>query len=446
MESLTMNSLIIESISTNSIFQYKNNPRLHNAKQIKQIAKSINSAGFINPVLLDDKNVLIAGHGRLQAAKELGLAEVPAIRIKHLSESQIRAYRIADNKIAENSTWDEELLRVELDYFSHIDLDIDIESTGFTTPEIDILLDESSSSDKEESPPPPPSDPVTRSGDLWFLGNNRVYCGDCRDPAAVKLLLNNKRARMIITDPPYNVRIDGHARGLGKDHHSDFQMAAGKMSPEEFTQFLKEAISQLASHCVEGSLHYLFMDWRHINELLLATQDIFDSQLNLCVWAKTNGGMGSMYRSQHELVFVFKKGKAPHINNIQLGQYGRYRTNVWQHAGVNSFGAERSEALAIHPTVKPTQLIADAILDASHRQDIILDGFLGSGTTILAAERTGRVCYGLEIDPQYVDVCLTRWMVETGGMPVLETSKETYRQVARKRGISIDAENEVHHE
>ena len=396
--------------------------------------------------MIDQQGSIIAGHGRYLAAQYLGLELIPAIRVDHLTDEQIRAYRIADNKLAENSEWDDNLLKVELEYLSHVDLDIDIESTGFSTPEIDILLDESSSSDKEAAPPSPPSDPVTRLGDLWLLGKHRVYCGDCRDPSAAKRLMDNNHARMVITDPPYNVRIDGHARGLGKDHHSDFLMAAGEMSPEEFTQFLKEAVSQLANSSIEGSLNYLFMDWRHINELFLATQDIFDSQLNLCVWAKTNGGMGSMYRSQHELVFVFKKGKAPHINNIQLGQYGRYRTNVWQHAGVNTFGSDRAEALAIHPTVKPTQLIADAILDASHRQDIILDGFLGSGTTILAAERTGRICYGLEIDPQYVDVCLTRWMVETGGMPVLEGTEETYRQVARKRGVSIDVGCEAGHE
>lgn len=439
-----MKDLIIESIPTDSIIQYKNNPRFHNEKQVNQIAQSIKNAGFINPVILDDQNILIAGHGRLQAAKELGLNAIPAIRVKHLSDEQIKAYRIADNKIAENSKWNEGLLRIELEYLSHVDLDIEL--TGFSTPEIDILLEDPIASPIEEPPPLPAAAPVTAQGDLWVLGHHRILCGDCRSSESIKKLMSGNSARMVITDPPYNVRINGHARGLGKSKHSNFQMASGEMTASGFTEFLNQSLSSMTEYSCDGSVHYLFMDWRHINELLQATSNIYTSQLNLCVWAKTNGGMGSMYRSQHELIFVFKKGKAPHINNIKLGQYGRYRTNVWQYPGVSSFGADRDEALAIHPTVKPIQLIADAILDASHRGDIVLDGFLGSGTTILAAEQSGRRGFGLEIDPQYVDVTLKRWMALTGDIPILESTVETYQQVAKKRGISLDLEEDPSHD
>lgn len=436
-------NLQIEKISTDSINPYANNPRKHSPAQVKQIAKSIENAQFINPILIDQQGSIIAGHGRYLAAQYLGLELIPAIRVDHLSDEQIRAYRIADNKLVENSEWDDDLLRVELEYLSHIDLDIEL--TGFCTPEIDVLLDEQVSSATKETLPSPPAKPVTTEGDIWVLGQHRILCGDCRTPESLQRLMNGDLARIVITDPPYNVRINGHARGLGKFQHNDFQMASGELSPAEFTRFLNESFTSFVAHSCDGSLHYLFMDWRHMKELLKAASDIYDSHLNLCVWAKTNGGMGSMYRSQHELVFVFKKGKAPHINNIQLGQYGRYRTNVWQHPGVSSFGADRDEALNVHPTVKPTQLIADAILDASNRHDIVLDGFLGSGTTILAAEQAGRIAYGLEIDPKYVDVALRRWMTLTGDTPTLEDTGESFHQVAKKRGISSGIREESRH-
>lgn len=238
---------------------------------------------------------------------------------------------------------------------------------------------------------------------------------------------------MIITDPPYNVPIDGHARGLGKTKHADFAMAYGEMDAEVFTYFLTESLGQLARCSGDGALHYVFIDWRHLYELLSATHKVYDEYINLCIWAKTNGGMGSFYRSQHELIFVFKHGKAPHLNNVQLGEYGRYRTNVWSYPGVNAFGPERDEALTMHPTVKPVQLVADAILDATHRNDIVLDGFLGSGTTLIAAEQTGRIGYGIEIDPRYVDVALQRWMALTGEMPTLALTKQTFDEAAANR-------------
>ena len=413
--------LIIVLMLVNKLVTDPRNSRTHSRKQIKQLARSIEVFGFLVPVLIDQNNNIIAGHARLLAAKELGMEKVPAIQVEHLTEAQKRAYIIADNKLAENAGWDENLLRVELEFLSQVDIDVDVDLTGFEIPEIDMIIGNANISACDE--PPLPAFPkientVTRAGDLWQLGHHRVICGDCREAAVIDLLMTDQQAGMIITDPPYNVPISGHVSGLGKTHHPEFAMASGEMSPKAFIKFLIACLKQLARVSKDGSLHYLFIDWRHISELLAAGQEVYDDMINLIVWSKTNGGMGSLYRSQHEMIFIFKYGSAAHINNVELGKHGRYRTNVWTYAGVNAFGKGRDEALAMHPTVKPTQMIADAILDVTAQNDIVLDGFLGSGTTVLAAEQTGRICYGVEFDPRYVDLALQRWMDVTGEQPV----------------------------
>lgn len=422
---------------------YTRNARTHTPSQISQVAKSIKAFGFINPILIDEQGTIIAGHARLMAAREIGLKQVPVIRVEHLSEDEKRAYILADNKLAENAGWNEELLRVELDYLSQVDIDIDVDLTGFSIPEIDIYLGQAEENIPEEPPPPLPSGPentITQPGDLWLLGPHRILCGDCRDSSIIDTLMNGRDARMVITDPPYNVPVGGHVCGLGKHQHENFAMASGEMSPEEFTAFLSESLGELARCSLDGSLHYVFMDWRHMQELLSAGHHVYDSMPNLCIWNKTNGGMGSLYRSQHELVFVFKKGTASHLNNVELGKHGRYRTNVWTYAGVNSFGKERDKALAMHPTVKPVQMIADAILDASGQGDIVLDGFLGSGTTLLAAEQTHRICHGVEIDPRYVDVALQRWLSVTGIQPVHAELGCTYAELAESKQLRHSSE------
>ena len=219
---------------------------------------------------------------------------------------------------------------------------------------------------------------------------------------------------MVFTDPPYNVPIDGHVSGLGSVKHREFAMASGEMSETEFTKFLTDVLGNLAKFSADGAIHYVCMDWAHLRELLNAGHAVYDELKNICVWAKTNGGMGSLYRSQHEMVAVFKSGTAPHINNVELGRHGRYRTNVWTYAGMNTFGAERDEALAMHPTVKPVALVEDAVLDCSDRNGVVVDAFLGSGTTLIAAESAGRRCFGLELDPEYVDLIIRRWQKMTG--------------------------------
>ena len=425
--------------NTNELIQYKQNARQHSSRQIKSITKSIDQFKFINPIIVDKDKVIIAGHGRWLAAQKLGLEKIPCIEAKHLNKEEVKAYRLADNKLAENATWDDDLLRIELNALLNVDYEFDIELTGFETPEIDILLTtdpEASREDEAESPLPSYEDTVTKPGDAWQLGSHTVICGDCRDDDIVKRLMGRKRARMIITDPPYNVPIEGHARGNGKNKHDEFVMASGEMSCDEYIEFLSMAFKQLLAISCEGSLHYIFMDWRHVWEIQSAGKQVYDSLVNLCVWNKTNGGMGSFYRSQHELVFVFKKGKKPHINNIELGKHGRYRTNVWTCAGLTSFGKDREEGLAIHPTTKPVTLLKDVMLDASKHGDIVVDAFLGAGSTLIAAEAVGRRCFGIEIDPRYVDVTIERWMRMTDETPTHVESGLSFTELKNKRKIS----------
>ena len=402
----------IEHRTIASLTPWANNARTHSKKQVRQIADSIGQFGFTNPVLIDEDGVILAGHGRVEGAKLLGMAEVPCLRLDHMSAAQKRAYVLADNKLALNAGWDEDLLAAELGALMSSDLEFDIGVTGFSIPEIDALL--------ETVAPEEPGDPAedihpgdaparVRSGDVWQLGPHRLICGDALDPDVAALLMEGAQARMVFTDPPYNVPIDGHVGGSGKIKHREFAMASGEMSRAEFTDFLRTSFEQLAAHSVDGSIHYICMDWRHMAEILDAGEAVYDEMKNLIVWAKDNGGMGTFYRSRHELVFVFKKGSAPHINTFELGQNGRYRTNVWQYRGVNTMRAGRMEELALHPTVKPVQMIADAIRDVTGRGDIVLDLFGGSGSTLIAAHKTGRRACLCEIDPIYCDRILRRW-------------------------------------
>jgi DNA modification methylase len=397
------------------------NPRAHSPRQIRQIARSIEAFGFNVPVLIDRNSKVIAGHGRILACQLLGQNEVPTIRLEHLNEAQARAFMIADNRLTENSTWDDRLLAEQLHDLSVLELDFSLETTGFEMGEIDLRIEglatESQADDVADTlPAAQAGPPVSRAGDVWALGEHRVICGSALDTNAYTALMQGKKAALAFTDPPYNVAIEGNVSGLGAIHHREFAMASGEMTAAEFTAFLAHALNLLARHSASGSLHYVCMDWRHMAELLAAGREAYTELKNLCIWAKDNAGMGSLYRSQHELIFVFKHGRDGHRNNIRLGQYGRNRGNVWRYPGANTFARQSDEGnlLALHPTVKPVALVADAILDCSARRDVVLDAFLGSGTTIIAAERTGRRCYGIEIDPLYVDTIVRRWQAYTG--------------------------------
>ncbi len=416
-ESSLKSNLNIENYPIALLHPCKRNARTHSKKQIRQIAESIKEFGFNNPVLVDFLDEIIAGHGRVEAAKMLGFEKVPVIRLEHLNGAQIRAFMIADNKIAANAGWNLDLLGSEFQSLISLDTEFDIEVTGFEMAEIDILIGESaevSGKKADKMPAFTPACQVSRLGDLWQLGSHKILCADATEPSSFEKLLGSEKAHLIFTDPPYNVPIGGHVSGLGSVKHKEFAMASGEMSEEEFTSFLKKVFHNLANFSTDGSIHYICMDWRHMTELLAAGRDTYRELKNLCVWNKTNGGMGSLYRSQHELVFVFKNGRCGHINNIQLGALGRYRTNVWTYKGSNAFGDGRESELAMHPTVKPVQLVADAILDCSGRSCIVLDCFGGSGTTLIAAHGTGRRGYLMEYDPDYVDIAIERFHRLTG--------------------------------
>lgn len=416
---------------------YGGNARTHSKRQIRQLADSITRFGFTNPVLIADDDSIVAGHGRVAAAKLLGMTHVPTVRLAHLSAAERRAYMLADNKLALNAGWDQDLLAVELQAL--VDLDFDVELTGFSIAEIDLVLDGAGERDTTapsgpaDTIPPMPETAVSRRGDLWHCGRHRVLCGNARNADDYAALLGDEAVDLIFTDPPYNVPIDGHVCGLGRVRHREFAMGAGEMSETAFTAFLTETLGAAAKTCRDGAIAFVCMDWRHMGELLAAGKQVFSDLKNLCVWNKSNGGMGTFYRSKHELVFVFKIGDAPHINSFGLGETGRYRTNVWDYAGINSFGAGRDSELAMHPTVKPVALVADAIRDCSKRGDIVLDAFGGSGTTLVAAEQVGRCARLLEYDPAYCDTIVRRWEILTGKHATLAATGEKFEDVAEQR-------------
>jgi DNA modification methylase len=445
---LSVKTLSIDYQAVSALTPRTTNPRTHSKKQITQIAKAIRRFGFINPVIVDDASRIIAGHGRVEGAKEVGLDQVPTVRLSDMSEAEIRAYVIADNRLAENAGWDRALLGLELQYLTELEIDFDVTVTGFDLPEIDLLIGELSVPANDNDPADAVVEvaagpAVTRPGDVWRFGSShRLICGDSTKQETYQQLLGDARAQMVFTDPPYNVPISGHVGGLGSIQHREFAMASGEMSAAEFTGFLGSVFSHLAAFSADGAIHFQCMDWRHVSEIMAAGSAAYTDLKNICVWAKNNGGMGSLYRSQHEFVFVFKSGTAPHINNVELGKHGRNRTNVWSYAGVNSFGGNRAD-LSLHPTVKPVAMVADAIRDCSHRKGIVLDAFVGSGTTLIAAEKTGRRGYGIEIDPAYCDVTIRRLRAVCGLEAVLEAAGKRFGEVESERGAAKESLGEA---
>lgn len=417
--------------------RFKHNARTHPPKQIEQIVASIRRFGFTNPILVDEGGEIIAGHGRLLAAKAVGLEEVPTLMVSGLSRGEKAALRLADNKIALNSGWDRELLQLEL---SEITLETPeiLDLIGFEVGEIDVLMAQGGEDDPgDEVVPAVPLHPVTRSGDIWLAGPHRVGCGDAKDYGFVRTVVSIDAAAAFM-DHPYN-QPARNIGGKGRVQHRDFREASGEMTRAEFIQFLSVTIESAVAVSAPGAVHFLCMDHGHLDQLFEAAAPLYDARLNLCVWKKSNAGMGSLYRSHHELVAVYRVAGAPHRNNVELGRHGRNRTNVWEYASVNTFGGSRQQDLALHPTVKPAGLVADAIKDVTQRGETVLDLFLGSGTTLIAAERVGRVFAGLEIDPGYVDVALARWMEMTGDMPRLESTGRTYAEVQADRAGEVTA-------
>ena len=430
----------IEYLPVASLRPYERNARTHSKKQVRQIANSIERFGFTNPVLISDDGQIIAGHGRVEAAKLLKIERVPTLRLSHLSDAEQRAYVIADNKVAQNAGWDREILAIELQGL--VDLDFDVELTGFTLAEVEIALDEARDSAIDGADPTaedkiPAYDgdrpAVSRPGDHWILGRHRLICRDARAANAYATLLGNESVHLIFTDPPYNIPIDGHVCGSGRIRHREFAMGVGEMDKASFTRFLVDTLMPAAARCQDGAVAFVCMDWRHMAELLAAGEQVFAELKNLCIWNKATGGMGTFSRSKHERVFVVKVGSAPHLNTFGLGDTGRYRTNVWDYPGVNSFRTGRMEELALHPTVKPVALVADAIKDCSRRGDIVLDPFGGSGTTLIAAQKSGRRARLIEYDPAYCDVILRRYEAMTGDGALLAESRQTFEDIGEQR-------------
>jgi DNA modification methylase len=412
------------------------NPRQHSQRQVNQIADSIREFGFVVPVVVDDTGQVVVGHGRVLAAKKLGMPRIPVVEIRHLSKAQLKALRITDNKLAQNAHWDERLLGESFLELKELDLDFDLSITGFSLPEIDLTLQtlqEGVAEGTNDEADALTGVPVCQLGDVWELGDHRLHCGDATSEAAFDILMREQLAHVVFIDPPYNVRVDGHVSGKGKIRHREFAQASGELSREEFIRFLSDSCAVLAKHSKNGAIHFVCMDWRHADELIAAGRDVYTELKNIAVWVKSNPGMGSLYRSQHELVFVFKSGTGRHTNNIELGKHGRNRANVWQYDSASTQGRKGNNLLELHPTAKPVQLVMDALLDCSQRGEIVLDSFLGSGTTLLAAERTGRICRGIELDPLYVDTAIRRWQNLTGRDAVRTSDGKLFREIEAEK-------------
>lgn len=430
-----MSALVIEHIPLSSLRPDPRNARVHSPKQIDVLARAIQSFGFNNPILIDKDGLIIAGHGRAEAGKKLGIERVPTIKLEHLSPAQVRAYRIADNRIAELAAWNEDLLQIEFQDLTSLELDFDLTLTGFETPEIDLLIMRQEQQQVEDLPVIVDMNipVISKLGDLWQLGDHRLLCGDSLDPKNYPLVLNGRKADLVFTDPPYNVPIKGHVVTGNKAQHPEFCMASGEMTSAEFQSFLEKTAQNLVASSKEGSIHFICMDWRHIYDLLHSCSPLYTELKNICVWNKNNGGMGSLYRSKHEMIAVYKSGTASHTNNVELGKHGRYRTNVWDYAGQTSLHADRADELAMHPTVKPVRMIADAIYDCSHRGEIVLDPFGGSGSTLMAAEEAGRKACLIELEPRYIDVTIERWQHATKKAAIHVETGLTFDEMAIER-------------
>lgn len=431
------NDMEIQRVPIAQLKPYPETLRIHNRKKRRKLASLLQRFGQALPVLIDEAYQIIDGHAVVDALKELGSEDVAVIIVRNRTPAEIRALRVAVNRIVEDVAWDQGKLRTE--FRELLELGFDLELTGFDAIEIDMTLDieqpaagiveEVLAEDME----PMGEAKVVVNGDVWRLGNHVIACSDAQDAELLCRLMGERKATVVFTDPPYNLKIRGHVSGKGKIVHREFAMASGEMSKEEFKSFQLRFLVALLPSLVNGAILFVCMDWRHLREILDAGDQADLELKNVCVWAKSNAGMGTFYRSQHEFVFVFKHGDAPHQNNFELGQRGRSRSNVWFYRGVNTFGKDRMELLGAHPTVKPVALVADALRDVSRRGEIVIDPFLGSGSTLLAAEQIGRVCIGIEIDPAYVEVAIRRWQKQTGRDAVCAATGETFHAALERR-------------
>lgn len=424
-------ALMLETVRLSDLRPSPTKIRRLDPVHVREVATSISRLGFCVPLLIGADGELIDGEIRYVAAGQLGLERAPCIRVTHLGRDELRVLRLAVNRLAEKGQWDLDALKIEFEQLIVVDAPIEI--SGFAPAEIDHILlgDETESLETGALEPAPDATPISRPGDIFVLGPHRVICGDARDPEVVaRLMRDGPPARLLLTDEPYNVPIGGN---VSRGDHREFAMASGEMSEAEYLAFNLAWMNAFLPVLADGAIMATFIDWRSYPIVHTAATQSALTPLNLVVWTKTNAGMGSLYRSQHELLPMFKKGVAPHVNNVELGRKGRWRSNVWTYPGASSLGSDARRGLQDHPTVKPTALLKDALLDLTHRGDIVIDPFLGSGSTLLAADAVGRVCCGVELDPIYLDLVVRRYEVVTGRNVVLEETGETYGSLATRR-------------
>ncbi|KCZ64593.1 site-specific DNA-methyltransferase [Hyphomonas atlantica] len=424
----------IERVPIASLKPWPRHARTHDRGKQQALMASIRAHGMIDPIVIDELSFILSGHERTKLMRELGFSHIDAVRVRHLSLADKRAYVIAANRFPERGGWDREVLGLEFSALVDTAIDLDLRTTGFEIAEIDLALQQAeqqpATDDDQELEVPEAH--ISRPGDHWLLADHELICGNSLESGVWCQLMREDKARLCLTDPPYNVRIRGHVTSKG---HDEFQFASGEMNSEEFQDFLRAGLSLAIKYSLDGALHLVAMDHRHLGDLFAAAKSIYSQRLNICVWTKTTPGMGSLYRSQHEFFALYKVGTGPHTNNIQLGRFGRNRSNVWTYPGAAGFRKGRDEDLAAHPTVKPTDLLADAILDLTDPGDIVIDGFGGSGSLILAAERTRRRARVIELEPKYVDVAIHRWEAMTGQQARLAGTGATFSDAGQRGAV-----------
>lgn len=414
-------------------------PRVHDKAKIRDLARTIETTDVTTPVFIDRENIPFSGAARIAAYRLLGRDLIPAIRITHIStaDAKGKAFTLADNRHGERASWNDQLLGQVLLDLTTEDLNFSIEVTGFSVGEIDLKIEALQSGTAEDEPAIAMTGPaVTKLGQFWKCQEHVIGCADALEPATYEQLMAGKKAAMVVADAPYNVAIQGNVSGKGRNHHREFVMGSGEMTPSQFDTFLGSVMSVVARHTSKGALGYWFMDWRHISQLQAAGEAVFGAPLNICVWAKDRAGMGSFYRSAHEMIMVFRTKGGRHRNNVQLGRFGRDRSNLWSYPAPNNLGGggEDGALAAEHPTPKPVSLIADAILDATAPRDHVLDPFLGSGTTLLACQQTRRFCRAIDLDPLYVDLAVRRWRLLTGEDAICAETGRTFTECEQDVG------------
>jgi DNA modification methylase len=430
---LPSNSLSMKSVEIASLRPVSTNVRRHLKQQRLKLQKSLSYYGHVRPILVTPDLEIIDGHAICEALKANGATTVKAIVVHGLSPAEIRALRLMLHRSAEDVLWDTDTLRIELQAI--LDAGLDLDFTGFETPELDQIfrpdIPHANVAEDGGEIPQSGTKAISSSGDVWQCGKHRIGCGNARNGQFVTRVRAGRAANVCFADPPYNVPIAGFVCGKGRHQHREFLQGSGEMSPDDFFALLRDSLEVLRTASMANGLIYVCMDWRHLVELAVAGRICGMALYNVCIWVKNDAGMGGIYRNQHEMVCVFRAGADQPVNNVELGKYGRNRSNVWSYPGMASFGADRDELLASHPTVKPIALISDVLRDVTKRGDVVLDTFLGSGSTLMAAEETGRVCFGIELDPLYVDVAIRRWQHATGLDAVHVESGQTFEQSTR---------------